>query len=119
MKLKDKKIQILEPRGGEGETDDSGFPIPLTWEPIHPGTLWAHYRQLSGKEFFASATVNQTEEVCFIVNWRADIGTHMIILFRGKFYEITRIDDFEGYKTDLNIYAFLSPDQDITIGGEA
>lgn len=119
MKLKDKKIQILEMHGGDGETNDNGFPIPKYWEPIHEGMLWAYYRQLSGKEFFASATLNQTEEICFTVNWRADLSTYMIIYFRGKFYEITRIDDYEGYKRDLNIYAFLSPDQNIKIGSEA
>nr|WP_305728501.1 hypothetical protein [Bacillus sp. 491mf] len=30
----------------------------------------------------------------------------MKILFRGKEYGITRIDDFEGYKQDLTIYAY-------------
>ena len=63
MKLKDKKIRILNDvsgnTGGWGEHD---------WQPIHSGKLWAYYRQLSGSEFFASATVNEAEEVLFVAD---------------------------------------------------
>jgi len=31
----------------------------------------------------------------------------MQIQYRGKDYKITRIDDFEGYKKDFKIYAYI------------
>ena len=111
MKLKDKKIRILF---YNNDTNDHGFPID-EWQPLHSGRLWAYYRQLSGREYFASATVNAAEEVLFVVNHRTDITTDMLIEYKGQYYEITRIDDFEGYVDDLNIYCKLAADQDITV----
>ena len=64
MKLKDKKIRIL---AYESYTNGNGFPVEK-WNVIHEGKLWAYYRQLSGKEFFAAATVNAEENVLFTVN---------------------------------------------------
>jgi SPP1 family predicted phage head-tail adaptor len=110
MKLKDKKIRVLHDvsgnTGGWGEHD---------WRSIHDGWLWAYYRYLSGNEHYASATINETEEVVFYINWRNNVDTDMIIEYNGKFYDITRIDDFEGYKNDLSIYAKLHTEQNIIV----
>jgi SPP1 family predicted phage head-tail adaptor len=103
-KLKDKKIRIVKLQQSK---DEDGFSIN-EWVPIHNGTLWAYYRQLSGKEFFASAAVQHDEECLFIINYRDDITADMEIEFKNKYY-ITRIDDFEGYKSDIFIYAKLAP----------
>lgn len=109
MKLKDKKIRIL---GYIHTVDEEGFGVDA-WKAIHNGRLWAYYRQLSGSEFFSSAMVNANEEVLFSVNYRTDITTEMLIEYKEQYYEITRIDDFEGYKDDLNIYCKLAADQNI------
>lgn len=100
-KLKDKKIRIVKLQQSK---DEDGFSIN-EWIPIHNGTLWAYYRQLSGKEFYASKAVQHYEECLFIINYRDD----MEIEYSGKYYDITRIDDFEGYKSDISIYAKLAP----------
>lgn len=103
MKLKDKKIQIFSvivPK------DPDGFAIE-TLKPVAP-PLWAYFRQLSGKEFYAAASVQVTEEVIFTVNYRDDITTKHIIQYKEKLYDITRIDTFEGYKNDINLYCKLS-----------
>lgn len=42
------------------------------------------------------------------MNWRNDIDKDMRIEYNGKFYDITRIDVFEGYKEDLKVFAKLS-----------
>ena len=81
MKLKDKKIRIL---AYENYVDDNGFSVE-EWHAIHTGKLWAYYRQLSGKEFFAAATVNATEDVLYTVNYRADIDTDMLVEYAGKY----------------------------------
>lgn len=111
MKLKDKKIRILQLFTG---TNANGFPVE-EWRPIHDGRLWAYYRQLSGKEFYSSAMVNATEEVQFVVNWRRDVNSEMMVEYRGQYYDITRVDDFEGYKNDLGVYCKLSADQEIEV----
>jgi len=111
MKLKDKKIRFI----AETRTvDDHGF-ASYVWQPVHSGRLWAYYRQLSGSEFFASATVNETEEVLFVVNYRTGITTDMLVEYKGQYYEITRIDDFEGYKDDLSVYCKLAQNQNIEV----
>ena len=102
MKLKDKKIEILKP---VTVIDSEGF-SETTLQPID-GPLWAYFRQLSGKEVFAAATVNYKEEVLFQVNYRTDLTTANVIRYNGKLYNITRIDTFEGYKQDLTLYCTL------------
>jgi SPP1 family predicted phage head-tail adaptor len=100
MKLKDKKIEILAVATAK---DPEGFTVE-TLTPIAP-PLWAYYRQLSGKEVYAAQSVQATEEVLFVVNYRDDITTRHIVRFRGVEYDITRVDCFEGYKQDLTLYA--------------
>ena len=100
MKLKDKKIEIFAVTYAG---DPGGFPIE-TLTPIAP-PMWAYFRQLSGKEVYAAMSVQATEEVQFVINWRDDITTQHIIRFRGVDYDITRVDPFEGYKSDLTLYA--------------
>lgn len=99
--LKDKKIEIQEYKNvyvpGQGQSSE--------WVNIHDNKLWAYYRQLSGKEIFAAAQVAHIEEVLFVINWRNDIKPGLKILYKNKEYEIVRVDDFEGYKGDLKLYA--------------
>ena len=100
MKLKDKKIEILRVTHSK---DAEGFATE-TYEPIHPGRLWAYFRHLSGKEIHASGATFAKEQVLFVINWRWDIDTRHVVRFGGTVYDITRVDRFEGYKTDLALY---------------
>jgi SPP1 family predicted phage head-tail adaptor len=103
--VKDKKITILNEQE-TGEMDEYGDPIKA-WLPISGGAnIWAYFRHLSGNEFFGAMMVNSKEEVLFEINWRNDIETYMRIEYKGKQYRITRIDNYEGYKNDLKIYAY-------------
>lgn len=98
MKLKDKKIEIL----GKTYTHDKYGNSKVSSTPIPP-PLWAYFRQLSMKELYG--TVTQVEEkVLFQVNYRPDITTTHVIRYKGNLYEITRVDVFEGYKSDLTLY---------------
>ena len=99
MKLKDKKIEILAVTHTK---DVDGFAVE-TLTPIAP-PLWAYYRQLSGKELYAAATVQAVEEVLFVVNWRADVTARHVVRFRGVLYDITRVDDFQGCRGDVGVY---------------
>lgn len=101
--MKNKKISILHYVEG---TDDDGFPVQQ-WEPLAEN-IWAYYRSASGNEFYAAAEVQQKVEAIFQINYRDDIDASMKILYKDKEYNITRIDDFEGNKTDLKIYAYYT-----------
>ena len=100
MKLKDKKIEILAITHTQ---DPEGYSIE-TLTPIAP-PMWAYFRQLSGKEVYAAMSVQAVEEVQFVINWRDDITTRHIIRYNCVDYDITRVDTFEGYKSDLMLYA--------------
>ena len=99
MKLKDKKIVLLKP---VHIRDEEGF-TTTTLEPV--ATVWAYFRQLSGKERFTGYATVAEEEALFQISYRTDITTAHIIRFRGVDYNITRIDTCEGYKEDLTLYA--------------
>lgn len=99
MKLKDKKIELLQQ---VTTRDDEGFST-TTLESVG-SPVWAYFRQLSGKEVFAAATTNYKEEVLFVVNYRTDLTTAHVVRYKGILYDITRIDTFEGYKEDLTLY---------------
>jgi SPP1 family predicted phage head-tail adaptor len=99
--LKDKKITIYKTMGSQNEVGD----WIANYQPIHPGKLWAYVRQLSAKEYFAAAQVQNKEEMLFTVNWRPDITPQMYIEYKGVWYDIQRVDTFEGYKENLHLYA--------------
>jgi SPP1 family predicted phage head-tail adaptor len=102
MKLKDKKIKILQPTITK---DAEGFAVE-TLTPIAP-PLWAYFRQLSGNEIHVNSATFPTEQVLFTINWRDDITTRHAVRYRGVLYDITRVDVFEGYKADITLYCRL------------
>ena len=86
--------------------DDIGFQTEVT-VPLEGGeNIWAYYRHASANEFYGAATTNYKVEAVFKIGWRNDLHNSMKVQFRGKEYGITRIDDYEGYKEDLTIYAY-------------
>ena len=99
MKLKDKKIEIL---ALQSVINENGYPEE-TLEPICP-PVWAYFRHLSGKEYYAANAEQVQEEALFQINWRAGLSTAHVIRFNGVLWDITRVDTFEGYKGDLKLY---------------
>lgn len=102
MRLKDKKITIMGDTLGE---NDLGDPITIRG-PIPGGeNIWAYVRHTSGREYYAAKQVQAEEEMLFEINWRDDITPKNWIVYKGKDFDITRIDTFEEYKDSLRIYA--------------
>lgn len=99
MKLKDKKIEIL---AVQNVVNENGYAVE-TLKPICP-PVWAYFRHLSGKEYFAANAEQVKEEVLFQVNYRADITIAHVIRYSGVLWNITRVDTFEGYKGDISLY---------------
>jgi len=103
MRLKDKKISIV---GSTYEEDEWGNMVPVTG-PIPGGeNIWAYVRHVSANEYYAARQVQQEVEMIFEINWRDDVDPVVNwIMYKGKEHNITRIDDYEGYKDTLRIYA--------------
>lgn len=99
MKLKDKKIEIL---AVQNIINENGYPKE-TLQAICP-PVWAYYRHLSGKEYYAANAENVQEEVMFQIGWRDDVTTTHVIRYKGVLWNITRVDIFEGYKKDISLY---------------
>ena len=97
MKLEDKKIEICEYR----YTSDAIGNRAKTLVSI--ANVWAYFRQLSGDEIYR-VTTRTEEEVMFVINYRTDVTTENVIKYRGTIYNITRVDVYEGYKSDLTLY---------------
>ena len=77
-------------------------------ETVTIATVWAYFRQLSGNEIYR-VTTQTTEEVMFVINYRTDIATENVILYKDVQYNIVRVDVFEGYKSDLTLYCKKKP----------
>ena len=99
MKLKDKKIEIQEVRYVSDAIGNRKK------ETVTLATVWAYFRQLSGKEIETGISTKTNETVLFQISYRADLKTTHVIKYNGILYDITRVDVFEGYKSDLTIYA--------------
>ncbi len=101
-RLKDKKIIIY---ACDEKQDQYGNSV-RTYLPLHDGRLWAYVRQLSAKEYYAAAMLQNAEDMVFTINWRNDINPlDTFILYNNVWYDIQRIDTFEGYKADLSLFA--------------
>ena len=100
MKLRDKKITIYR----QVEVGESGFMPVMAYKPIHRGTLWAYVRQTSGTEVFYSSGEYSNESMVFTIAWRNDIIVETdFIMYKGVFYNIKRVDTFEGYKDTITL----------------
>ena len=103
---KDKKIDIMKVEVQKRDELGQGEKVEI----IVYKNIWAYYRQASANEYNSAAAIyDYRVDAIFKISWR-DIDNTMIIVFRGQRYGITRIDDFEGYKQDLTIYAHTIKD---------
>ena len=99
MKLKDKKIDIVQSehvsdKYGNRENGEKTV-----------ATVWAYFRQLPGDELYTGVSTQTNETCLFQIGFLDDLNTKtQAIKYNGNLYDITRVDTFEGYKTDLTLY---------------
>ena len=99
--LKDKKITILK---NTNKRDEYGEIInELT--PVYEN-IWAYYRQASGNEMYLALQTNTRIEAIFEIEWIKSLESNMVIRYMGQDYSISRIDDYEGGKNSLRMYAY-------------
>lgn len=104
--LKDKKILICI----KVKTKSSNGFVSYDYMPIDDkGKKWAYYKQLSASLFFASNQTNLKEECFFRVNYHSYLkpnkASDLYIIYNDVLYSVTRVDDYEGYKSDISLYA--------------
>lgn len=74
------------------KTDESGFPIE-EWTDFK--TVWAGMTNLHGREYFAAAATQTEKTVKFTLRYCEGIDTYMHIVYEGKIYDITFIDNMK------------------------
>lgn len=102
---KDKKLIIYK----EVSSQDKDGYKQTVYYPTHPGKLWAYVRQIGGEQYYAAMAHNVVEEMLFVVNWRPDLNISntqtCFVFYKDQWYQIQRIDTFEGYKNNIQLYA--------------
>ncbi len=100
-RLKDKKVNLVR------KTTVKETPYPHEYYKIVEGggNIWAYYRAASQLEISYAETTAQAITSIFFLNWRSDIRNDDFIEYKGNFYKIEFLDDFEGYKEDIKVTA--------------
>jgi SPP1 family predicted phage head-tail adaptor len=74
------------------EVNENGFETEV-WQDYK--TVWASVSNLSGKEYYQAAAVQVEKTVKFTIRYLYGISSDMRILFEGKQYNITSIDNIK------------------------
>lgn len=72
--------------------------------------IWTYYRHGGGNASYKNSNgvlIYDDAAAIFMTN-KCPINIGWTIVYNHKIYEITRIDDFEGYKEDIKITAKLA-----------
>lgn len=72
--------------------NENGFEVE-TWEEYK--TVWAAVSNLSGREYYQAAAVQAEKTVKFTIRYLSSLTADMRILFEGKQYNITSIDNIK------------------------
>ena len=75
--------------------------------------IWTYYRHNGSSAAIEGSAIKIYDEnasAIFVTN-RREVEHTDIIVYNHKIYEITRIDDYEGYSDDLKILAKLAENQ--------
>lgn len=103
--LKDKKIVVYKKLTMK---DKQGFQT-TGYMPIHPtANVWGYFKELSATLIYASNTTTAKEESQIAINYtealKRQYPQDYYVLFDNVLYQVTRVDNYEGYKTDLVLY---------------
>lgn len=105
-RLKDKRITVWQKASAPDELGQTR----IYWKPYK--ILWAHYRQSSGAEIRNAAAVEQSETAHFTINYYDWFDeTSYKVTYRGRVYDVERIDGYEDYRQELELTATWNRDQ--------
>ena len=83
-------------------TNENGFEIE-EWTDVK--TVWASITNLHGREYYEAAAVQAEQTVKFTIRYLSGVDTSMRILFQGKQYNITSIDNIKYQNRFIEIRA--------------
>lgn len=72
--------------------NENGFEVE-SW--VNFKTLWAAVTNLHGREYFAAAAIKAENTVKFTIRYTQGIDESMRILFKGKQYNISSVDNIK------------------------
>ena len=85
--------------------------MPKTYYiPRTPAPIWAYASQLKQDIIFEAKKYGEEESYMFVFNRHTRAKLYDYILYRDKWYIITRIDTKADYNTDVFIYAKDAPE---------
>jgi SPP1 family predicted phage head-tail adaptor len=82
--------------------NENGFPVE---EWVNLATVWSNKRGLSGREYYAAASVQSETEIIFTIRFMAGLDTSMQILHGAVKHDIKSIIDRDGRRCWLEIHA--------------
>lgn len=103
--LKDKKVVVYKKMTIK---DKSGFQT-TGYMPIHPtANIWGYFKELNAYLTYASQTTTAKEESQVAIGYtealKRQYPQDYYVLFDNVLYQVTRVDNYEGYKTDLRLF---------------
>lgn len=98
--LKDKKAQLYK----KIEEGEPGLAPKYKYYPIAPDPIWCYTRQMSQNDIYLARSHGDNETRLFVFNYHANIEVYDMVLYRGEWYRITRVDTMDDYKGEMFIY---------------
>lgn len=78
--------------------------------------IWAYYRHNGGNATLTGTSIKVYDEnaaALFVINKRP-VNITWLVIYNHKIYEITRVDDYEGYQDDIKVYCKLANNQNFS-----
>lgn len=102
---KDKKALIFN----SVSVNTNGYMSKSYYVPRTPAAIWAYASQLSQTTVFEAKSYGEDVSYMFVFNLRTEVELYDLILYRNKWYEVTRVDTKDDYDTDIFVYAKDAP----------
>ena len=98
---KDKKARVFHIVSG---INSNGYNSPKYLQPVSPADMWCYSRQLSQDQLYAAHAWLQDETRLFVFNYYEGIKLYDVVKYKGKWYEVTRVDTQDDYNGELFVY---------------
>lgn len=103
--LKDKKALIYDAY----YVTRSGAMTKVYYYPRTASEIWCYASQLSQDTIFEAKSFGEEETRFFVFNQGTTVELYDLILYRSKWYEVTRVDTTDDYNSDVFVYAKDAP----------
>ncbi len=97
---KDKKAQIYK----KVDVSQPGGMPRYGYAPRSPSLLWCYSAQLSQQGVYMAHAYGDDETRLFVFNYDAKVEFDQLVLYRGVWYLITRVDTKDDYNGELFVY---------------